>query len=194
MASEYLKWKYRDVQPDKPVELTKKQRRQNWWYYHKWHVVIGAAVVLIVGNIAWHALTQVHPDYQIAYVSSLPLSAEEGAAWEARLSALGADSNGDGRVSVQLNQYLISRSAEDAMYTYASNIRLMADLESCESCFFLLEDPEAFQRDYEILSEDWIPLENGLYLARRSYWENRAPDNAANCDRLWDALLKEELR
>lgn len=23
MASEYLKWKYRDVQPDAPVELTK---------------------------------------------------------------------------------------------------------------------------------------------------------------------------
>ena len=82
MASEYLKWKYRDVQPDAPVERTKKQRRQNWWYYHKWHVGIGVLAAAIAGNLAWHVLTQVHPDYQIAYVGTYPLSKEEAAAWE----------------------------------------------------------------------------------------------------------------
>lgn len=34
MASEYLKWKYRDVKPDQTVELTPRQKRANWWYYH----------------------------------------------------------------------------------------------------------------------------------------------------------------
>ena len=81
MASEYLKWKYRDVRPDAPAERTKKQRRQNWWHYHKWHIGVGIAAVAIAGNLAWHALTQVHPDYQIAYVGAYPLSEEEAAAW-----------------------------------------------------------------------------------------------------------------
>ena len=29
MASEYLKWKYRDVGPDQAVELTPRQKRAN---------------------------------------------------------------------------------------------------------------------------------------------------------------------
>ncbi len=77
------------------------------------------------------------------------------------------------------------------MYNYASNVKVMADLESNESYFFLLEDPEEFQTGYEVLREDWIALENGLYLARRDFWEHRTPENMADCDRLWDALTKE---
>lgn len=189
MASEYLKWKYRDVQPEKPVERTKKQRLRNWWHYHKWHVLIAAALVLIVADWAWNALTQVQPDYQIAYVGAAPLSDSDAAAWEARLAALGADCDGDGKVVVRLNQYLSSR--EDAMYTAAGNVKLLADLDARESYFFLLEDPERFQKDYEILQDGWIPAENGLYLARREFWEDRTAEHMQECDDLWARLLKE---
>lgn len=193
MASEYLKWKYRDVQPDVPVELTKKQRRRNWWHYHKWHVGLGVIAIAIVCNLVWHAVTQVHPDYQIAYVGVYPLPEEEAAAWEDRLSALGVDCNGDGRVVVQMNQYPTGGESDDMMYAAASNVKLMADLNSCESCFFLLEDPEGFQTNYEILQTDWISLENGLTLARRAFWEDRTPENRTDCDRLWNALTEEEI-
>ena len=189
MASEYLKWKYRDVQPDQPVERTKKQRRQNWWHYHKRYVILGAAAVCIAGNLVWHALTQVRPDYQIAYVGGIPLTEEDAALWEARLSALGADCNGDGKVVVQVNQY--PSPQEDAVYTAASNVKLMADLNSCGSYFFLLDDPEGFQEGFEVLQEDWFPVENGLYLARRTFWEGRTPKNMEDCGRLWELLVKE---
>ena len=189
MASEYLKWKYRDVRPDKPVELTPEQRRRNWWYYHKWHVLIAAAAVCILGSLVWQAVTQVRPDCQIAYVGSVPLPEEAAARWEERLAALGRDCNGDGRVTVRLNQYLSGQ--EDVMYAAASNVKLMADLESCESYFFLLEDPEGFQRDYEVLQEDWLPLEDGLYLARRTFWEDRTPEHMEDCDRLWEQIAEE---
>lgn len=189
MASEYLKWKYKDVRPDKPVELTKEQRRRNWWYYHKWHVILGAAAVCIAGSMIWHALTQVHPDYQLAYVGTTPLTEEAAAAWEARLAELGTDCNGDGRVVVQLNQYLTLSGEEQ--YNYAANIKLMADLDACESYFFLLEDPEGFQVGYEVLREDWFPVGDGLYLARRTFWEDRTPEHMEDCDRLWGQLLEE---
>lgn len=191
MASEYLKWKYRDVQPDVPAELTKKQRRQNWWHYHKWYVLIGAAVLCIAGSLVWHAVTQVYPDYQIAYVSAYPLPEEEAAAWESHLSTLGADCNGDGKVVIQLNQYPTGGDGDDLMYDAASNVKLMADLDSCESYFFLLEDPEGFQRDYEILQADWFAVENGLFLARRTFWGNRTPENLQDCDQLWERLVNE---
>ena len=188
MASEYLKWKYRDVRPDAPAERTKKQRRQNWWHYHKWHVGLGIAALAAAGNLTWHALTQVHPDYQIAYVAAAPLSEEETAAWEEKLAALGTDCSGDGKIVVRVNQYL--SAGEDVMYAAAGNVRLMADLDACESYFFLLEDPEDFQERYEVLREDWFPVENGLYLARRTFWEDRTPKNLADCDVLWELLLK----
>ena len=191
MASEYLKWKYRDVRPDVPVELTKKQRRRNWWHYHKWHVGIGVIIILIIGNLLWHAVTQVHPDCQIAYVGAYPLSEEEAAAWEGRLSALGADFNGDGKVVVRLNQYPTGGSGDDLMYAAASNVKLMADLDACESYFFLLEDPEGFQADYEVLQGDWFPVENGLFLARRAFWEDRTVRYMDECGALWAALREE---
>ena len=116
MASEYLKWKYRDVQPEKPVEMTRQQRRRNWWHYHKWHVLAAAVVVLIAVNWAWNVLTLVHPDYQIAYVGSIPLSAGDGAIWETQLAALGTDCNEDGKVVVQLNQYLTTQNGSDSEF------------------------------------------------------------------------------
>ena len=153
------------------------------------HVLLGAAAVCIAGNLAWHALTQVHPDYQIAYVAAAPLSEEETAAWEEKLAALGTDCSGDGKIVVRVNQYL--SAGEDVMYAAAGNVRLMADLDACESYFFLLEDPDGFQEGYEVLREDWFPVENGLYLARRTFWENRVPKNIEDCGALWKRLRKE---
>lgn len=189
MASEYLKWKYRDVRPEETVVLTKKQRRQNWWHYHKWHVLTAAVVLLIGADWAYHVLTRTVPDYQIAYVGSAPLDERDKTSWETQMAALGVDCNGDGKVIVQMNQYL--STPEDAMYTAASNVKLLADLDGRESYFFLLEDPEKFQADYEILQEDWLPVENGLYLARREFWEDRTAEHMEECDALWTQLVKE---
>ena len=47
MASEYLKWKYRDVKPDEPPpERSKKDKLANWLHYHKWWIVVWAVLLL----------------------------------------------------------------------------------------------------------------------------------------------------
>lgn len=151
MASEYLKWKYKDVKPREKVELTPAEKRKNWWHYHKWHVLIGVALAVIGGNLVYSALGigQVRPDYQVAYVGASALPEDTAAALEAGLASLGGDANGDGQVAVSLRQYpLYSADPQTAM---AARIQLMADLTEGESCFFLLEDPERFQRDYHSL-------------------------------------------
>jgi len=146
VASEYLKWKYRDVRPDVPRELTPKERRANWWHYHKWHIAAVAALLLVLGDLGLHAWTARRnaPDYQVAYAAEHPLPEEAAAALEEALSELAG-----GRVKV--NQYLTAQAGDAALYAPASSVQLMADLETCESFLFLLDDPETFQTNYQVL-------------------------------------------
>ena len=53
MASEYLKWKYRDVQPDAPVQHTKKELAANWWRYHWKALLLGAALLSAPRHCKW---------------------------------------------------------------------------------------------------------------------------------------------
>ena len=156
MASEYLKWKYRDVKPDEPPpERTRKEKLANWFHYNKWWIVVWAVLLFSVGSIVWNALGigQVRPDYVFAYVGDAALPGDCAAALEASLAALGQDVNGDGRVVVELRQYTSNAGSEDTMmYGYASDVTLIADITNGDSYFFLLEDPAGFQRAYQALA------------------------------------------
>ena len=171
MASEYLKWKYRDVKPREKVELTRSEKRKNWWHYHKWHMVIGAVLVLMGASILYQSLEigKVKPDYQFAYVGTNPLPEDTAAALERSLAAFGTDANGDGQVVVTLRQYILN--SEDPQTAMAGQVQLMSDLTGCESVFFLLEDPERFQRDYLTLCKrDGSLPEEGDDSAEGTYW------------------------
>lgn len=174
MASEYLKQKYKDVKPEEKRELTPAEQRKNWWYYHKWHIVIGVLLTAMAVSLLTQALGigRIKPDYQVAYVGTYSLPEETAAALEAGLAALGEDLNGDGRVAVQLNQYPTDYGM-DVEASIAAQTALVADLVSCESYFFLLEDPEGFRTEDQVLRrldgslpEDGSSAE-GSYLA----WE-----------------------
>ena len=84
MASEYLKWKYRDVKREEQAELTPAEQRKNWWHYHKWHVATAVVLLGIGASLIAHALGfgQVRPDYQVAYVGEDPLPDGTAAAIE----------------------------------------------------------------------------------------------------------------
>lgn len=157
MASEYLKWKYRDVKPDAPAQYTKRQRAANWWHYHRWWLLAGAALLVALADIAVQALGigRVEPDYQLAYVASAPLSDADAAALEQALVPLGTDCNGDGRVVFRVNQYVDMADSADGdqpRYAYAANVRLLADLEALESYFFICDAPETLHTNYDILA------------------------------------------
>lgn len=152
MASEYLKWKYRDVKPREKAELTPEEKRKNWWHYHKWHVGLGVVLAGAAVSLACSILGvgQVRPDFQVAYVGENALPDDTAAAVEAAFASLGEDLNGDGKVVVRLNQYVSASGTDPGMAT-AAEVKLMADLMDCESYFFLLEDPEQFQAGYHSL-------------------------------------------
>lgn len=151
MASEYLKWKYRDVKREEQAELSPMEKRKNWWHYHKWHVIICVVLAAAGISLTCNALGvgQIKPDYQVAYVGEDTLPGDTAAAIETAFAALGEDLNGDGRVTVRLNQY--PTGGADPNLAAASQTTLMGDLLECESFFFLLEDPARFQADYHTL-------------------------------------------
>lgn len=154
LASEYLKWKYRDVKPQAPHQMTPRERRANWWHYHKWHVLAGAVLLLCLAHIGYGGWVAKHrgPELQIAYVGAAPLPDETVAALEEAIAAIGA--NCGGPVTCRVNQYLTtdpSGRQDTALYAYGSAVTLMADLQSCDSYLFLLDEPEAFQNNYQIL-------------------------------------------
>ena len=152
MASEYYKWKYRDVKPEEKRELTAAEKRKNWWDYHKWMVAagVGAAALLVVLICSALGIGQTKPDYQVAYVGNAALPEETAKALETAFASFGEDLNGDGKVVVLLNQYALA--AGDPQSVMAAQARLMADLSAYESGFFLLADPEQFQQMYRFLS------------------------------------------
>ena len=176
MASEYWKWKFKDVQPEEKRELTPEEKRKNWWHYHKWHVVIGVVLVGIAANLVWNALGigKTEPDYRVAYVGDSFLPDDTAAALETALSGLGEDLNGDGQVVVSLRQYAANAGVDAGMAT-TTEVQIMADIMEGESYFFLLEDPEQFQQAYRSLCllDGTLP-EEGDYSAEGTYlaWED----------------------
>lgn len=173
MASEYLKWKYRDIQHREAVVMTPAEQRKNWWHYHKWHVTIGLTLAVLCAYLLCQALGvgQIRPDYQVAYVGTDALPEDTAAAIERAFAALGEDLNGDGQVVVRLNQYA-STSGADTGAAASAEVTLMADLLECESYFFLLENPAWFQVNYHSLCrldgslpEDGDHSADGTFLA-----------------------------
>lgn len=134
---------------------------KNWLHYH-WLYLIIAAVALWVG-ISWlgNALHwgETLPDYQIAYVGKSALPEDTAHAIEAAFAQYGEDLNGDGIVSVKLNQYVSdTEDVENAStYALAAQMQFLADMNAEESYFLLLDDPAHFQLDYQALA-NWTAL------------------------------------
>lgn len=162
MAGEYYRWLARNEKPAPKRELTPAEKRRNWWDYHKWHVVVVLVCLVLAANLIHDTLRNKRnqPDYVIAYVgqTALPDGVVDGV--EEGLARLGEDLNGNGKVQVELRQFLMYDGTsdnpvlalEDTERGYAAAMLLQANIEMVESMVFLLEDPEIFQASYPVLS------------------------------------------
>lgn len=131
---------------------------KNWWYYHKWYVICGAILLGIFIRLTGNALGWFtkEPDIQIAYIGENRLPEDTEAAVKKVFSSLAGDYNRDGEVLVQMNQFVngsaANTDADSVSYRQAAMITLMADINDCESYFFLMEDPNAVQKEFQVLA------------------------------------------
>lgn len=144
-----------------PRQYTRREKAQNWWHYHKWAVLGGAAALVLLAGVAWQTVFQVRPDVRIACVVRQELPQAAAAALETALQPFAADLNGDRRVVVQLDQYILDFDpAEDPMADplesaarTAGITRLTADLSLRDGPYLVLTDaPEGLQRQLGALA------------------------------------------
>lgn len=145
------------LQPENKEKPTASQKAKNWWHYYKWYVIAGVFLLFILSSLTINALGlfKPSPDLQIAYVGKAVLPQDTLSALQELFTALSDDYNADGKIIVQVNQYICdeqSPDAETAYYQYASEITLMGDISDCESYFFLLDNPQDFQQKYQLLA------------------------------------------
>lgn len=139
--------------PQQPERVyTRSEKAKNWWYYHKVAVFIVAVIAVCALWLIHDLLTNQDPDYQVAWVGQTSLSDETVAVLEQALARYGQDRDGDGQVTVGINQYVLdlSETAETAQTAMAYDrmaamTRLSADMGDGVNCVYLLQDPESFQ-------------------------------------------------
>jgi len=166
-------------------EYTRKEKLANWLHYNKLWLVIGAVVLWILGTMLWNALGigRAKPDVCVAYVGSERLTEDTVHAVEEAIAAAGEDLNGDGRVTVRLSQHITtaSRDAEGMLYGYAAEVTVLADITDGESYLFLMDDPESFQKSFQILArlDGSMPEETDFGAMDKVYTFDAVPALAA---------------
>ncbi len=145
--------------PGEKREYTNKEKFLNFMHYYKWWILLGIVIIVILGQIIWNALGigVTKPDYSIACISGYGLTEEAKNRLETEFAKFGEDLNGDGTVKVTINTY-VTGAPEDPdsqiYYSYAGDVLIQADIIDNVSCFFLMEDPEKVQRQYQILADE----------------------------------------
>lgn len=129
--------------------LTKTEERKNWWHYHKFIVLGIIAAALLVFSFVYSIVSQVKPDYQIAFLTSYALPEELMEEMENYITDYCDDRNEDGQVVVSINTYVLGNpssgnGSEDATALQAAVARFTADCTTGESMIFL-HDEDSFQ-------------------------------------------------
>lgn len=145
------------LHPDNQKTLTASEKAKNWWHYRKWYVIAGIVLLMTVCSLTGSALGLFRrsPDLQIAYVGKSALPQDTLTALQEVFTSLADDYNADGEIIVKINQYIRdgeTTNTEAAHYQYASEVTLIGDISDCESYLFLLDEPQDFQQEYQLLA------------------------------------------
>lgn len=156
---------------------TKKSKWVNFWYYHKWHVIIGVVVCLIIAGFAKDMLSKVEPDYQIALMTQDTYPSDVLESLQNQIAKYGKDLNGDGKVVIQINNYVVKHGddAKKADYNQqmAGVVKYTSDLQNIDSVIFITDD-KSFLNEPSIFSylDGTKPKENAKdYEKMKIAWE-----------------------
>ena len=126
-------------------------RAKNWWTYH-WKIVLLILVLAAIGAVcAVQFFGRKEPDMRVGYAAVQELPPDTAAALTKALEGFCPDRDGDGRVTVELEQFAVDlrpNAAPADMNAQMAGITLMTGFiyDAGGANLFFLEDPEGFQR------------------------------------------------
>lgn len=133
-----------DLEAEKLVPHTAKEKRQNFWYHYKWVTLGTVLVVIIAALFVWDVLNK--PQYDITIMAFNHyqglLNTEKQSETFAKF-AVDTDQNGEVSVLMNSNQMYSSTSSEYAanlQTAQVSSSRLFAGMQSFEGFIFILDD------------------------------------------------------
>ena len=170
---------YQDKEPQR--EYSKAEKAGNWWHYNKVIVAVALVAAVMLAWLAHDIFFRVKPDYMVGYVGRSGLPEDTTDALGAALAEFGEDVNGDGKVVVQVNQFVVSLeqtpsvSEMDPYEQMAGLTQLSADIASASGSYiYLLEDPEVFENYSGVLR----------------YLDGTLPDDSAGTENLdWTQMV-----
>jgi hypothetical protein len=123
---------------------TPKSSWDNFWYYHKWHVIIGAFLIFVVLFFVYDMTSKVNPDYEIGLITETTYPSEMVDALQTEVAKYGEDRNGDGKVIVSVNNYVMQDDASGGMVDpnvrMAGYVKVTNDLSNGTSMIFITDD------------------------------------------------------
>lgn len=144
-----------ELRPNPPPQQpqTPKGKWQNFWFYHKWHVLAGAAAILVAVILIVQAVTRPREDYHLTIVTTayIPESAVE--LLEQDLAKAGKDLNGDGKVLVQVESLFLGNGQNKGQLEMANQTKFTAVLASGEDLFFAMT-PDIYEQMQTALEGD----------------------------------------
>ncbi len=164
------------------VPTTAKEKRANWWFYHKGPLLVTLLLAAALVSIVYSVVSQVEPDYTIALITSYNMPDEARAQMEAHMARYGQDRNGDGKVVVQLNNYVFvsdMKTTTDFQAIQANMTRFAGDT-ALNECMIYFHDEAGFDSVRENFP-GFFQYNNG----------DPMPEDAAdyeNAMRSWDEL------
>lgn len=133
---------------DEGAELkadTPKKKWDNFWFYHKWHVVAILVAALLIAFFIHDMVTKVNPDYEIGMITEATYPSDMIDSLQKQVEKYADDRNGDGQVSVQINNYVLAAGtqpdASTAQMQEANMVKMSADLSSGNSVIFITDLP-----------------------------------------------------
>jgi hypothetical protein len=133
-----------DTKPQTP-----KSKWENFWYYYKWYVIVGVFILFVVLFTVYDFRSKVNPDYEIGLITQQSYPDDVIAALEARLTQYGTDLNGDGKVMVHVNPYVVGDTGTgDPNLQMAGYAKITADLSNATSMIFIA-DSASFAKEQE---------------------------------------------
>lgn len=126
------------------IELkTAKDKRANWWFYHKKHLFVGILVGAVVISMIYSIVSKVEPDYTIGMITSYNVPNAVLEELEKTLTPYANDRNGDGKVVVQISNYVLGGEVSDPQSVQAAYARFAGDV-TLGSCMIYFHDEEGF--------------------------------------------------
>lgn len=130
------------------------QRRRmlsNWLRYHWLWLTVGGIGLFLLGHLIWSGITAPRYDLQVAIIAGRVYPDPVLDQLAQALTPYAADLDGNGKTQVNVVQYVVSFRTEndaqtDARTRAAGVSGMLADLRSCETQVFIVEDPDGFSR------------------------------------------------